>query len=320
MSAATDITLHQEARAHRRRRVVLLVGLVALVGLAGLLGAAWAFSPATGDVVARVRTRVEGHHGSEVPLGRIAPELREAVVATEDERFFRHHGVDLIGVVRALAYDVSHLTLRQGASTITEQLAKDLYLGGDDHSVWRKLEDAAMALRIESGMTKEQIHDAYLNVAYFGHGAHGIGEAARRYFGVSPGRLTLSQSTVLAGLVQAPSADDPFGNPGAARARQADVLVAMLRNHDITGGEARRVLARPLPLTGGTVLPPARGVDVSLGQAFVGWQMATGVAFLVAGSIILVTMRRHRPALWRWAPAVGMVAGLLLVARSLRGD
>jgi membrane peptidoglycan carboxypeptidase len=81
--------------------------------------------------------------GRPVALDRIAPILGQAVVATEDERFYRHHGVDLIGVLRALPYDLAHFSLAQGASTITEQVAKILYLGGNDHTPWRKLEDAA---------------------------------------------------------------------------------------------------------------------------------------------------------------------------------
>jgi hypothetical protein len=92
-----------------------------------------------------------------VALDRIAPILRQAVVATEDERFYRHHGVDLIGVLRALPYDLAHFSLAQGASTITEQVAKILYLRGNDHTLWRKLEDAAVALKLEGRYGKEQL-------------------------------------------------------------------------------------------------------------------------------------------------------------------
>src|SRR5262249_33334956 len=148
--------------------------------------------------------------GSYVPLGSIAVRMREAVVAAEDERFWRHHGVDAIGVARAAAYDVSHFSLRQGASTITEQLGKDLYLGGDDRSPLRKVEDAVVAVRLESHLSKDQILELYLNEVYFGAGAVGVDQASERYFGVSPSHLSLAEASLLAGLIQAPTLDDPF--------------------------------------------------------------------------------------------------------------
>jgi membrane peptidoglycan carboxypeptidase len=96
-----------------------------------------------------------------VALEGTAPILRQAVVATEDERHYRHHGIDLIGLLRALPYDLAHCSLAQGASTITEQLGKILYLSGDDHTPWRKLEDAALALKLESRYSKQQLLTAY---------------------------------------------------------------------------------------------------------------------------------------------------------------
>src|SRR5207247_3610583 len=146
--------------------------------------------------------RVRSLGGTAVALSGISRVRRQAVVDTEDERFYRHHGVDLIGVGRALVYDVSHASAAQGASTITEQLVKDLYLGGDDHSPWRKVEAAAMALRVENQLTKDQILDGYLNTVDFGHGAYGAEAAARRFFGVSAAALSPPQATLLAGLTQ----------------------------------------------------------------------------------------------------------------------
>src|SRR2546429_9136727 len=106
--------------------------------------------------------------------------MREAIVATEDERFYRHDGIDAVGILRAVPYDLSHLSLAQGASTITEQLAKLVYLGGDDSSAWAKLRDAAIALHIESQYSKEQILGDYLNTVYFGAGAVGVEPASKR--------------------------------------------------------------------------------------------------------------------------------------------
>src|SRR5438552_10251563 len=163
MALASEAEATPAISARRWRRAAMAAALAAVLGLAGIPAAAWILSPSTSGILGRVRADVRLHRGAEVPLDRIAPQLRQAVVDTEDERFYRHHGVDVIGILRAAAYDASHLTFTQGASTITEQLAKDLYLGGNDHSVWRKLEDAAMAMRVEAQFSKEQILDAYLN-------------------------------------------------------------------------------------------------------------------------------------------------------------
>src|ERR1700757_4676137 len=117
------------------RRPLLAGACVAVAGLVGLLAVAWFTVGSASDLGARVQSELRTHHAAFVPLASVAPAMRQAVVATEDERFYRHHGIDLIGVARSAAYDVTHLSLQQGASTITEQLAKDLYLGGDDHSI-----------------------------------------------------------------------------------------------------------------------------------------------------------------------------------------
>jgi membrane peptidoglycan carboxypeptidase len=117
-----------------RRRSVWLVIASLVAALASLLATAWLTSPAGTGLPARVQSRLRGTGGHAVPLSAVPLILREAVVATEDERFYQHQGIDLIGVIRALPYDVVHVTLAQGASTITEQVAKILYLQGNDHN------------------------------------------------------------------------------------------------------------------------------------------------------------------------------------------
>src|SRR5436190_355298 len=175
--AASARTLREPARAGprplpadshrlpRRRffRCITVIGSVVVIALVSVFAAAWVRSPSTSRVLSLARSRAESLGGTPVPLWAISPLIQQAVVDTEDERFYRHHGVDLVGVGRALVYDVSHASAAQGASTITEQLVKDLYLGGDDHSPWRKVEAAAMALRVENQLTKGQILDGYLN-------------------------------------------------------------------------------------------------------------------------------------------------------------
>jgi membrane peptidoglycan carboxypeptidase len=301
-----------------RRPLLAIVGL-ALAGVVALLAVAWFAVGSAGDVGARVRADLQAHHAAFVPLDAVAPAMRQAVVDTEDERFYRHHGIDLIGLARSAAYDVTHLSLQQGASTITEQLAKDMYLDGDDHSVWRKLKDAALALHIESRLSKEQILGDYLNTVYFGAGSFGIGQASQRYFGTTPAHLSLADASMLAGLIQAPSADDPLTDPGAARSRQADVLTSMIRNHDITLDEGERVMVQPLRLAGGKTIPAVTSVDLAPGPAFSGPEMAAGLAVLIGSIVVLAVLWRRRSRMWRVLPAATAVVGLFLAARALHG-
>lgn len=147
----------------------LLAGLVLVAAvLVALAVAAWLSTPTPAGLQQQVGARLRRVGGTPIALARISPLLRDAVVSTEDERFYRHRGIDLIGVVRAIPYDLAHLSLAQGASTITEQVAKLIYLGGNDHTLWRKFKDAALAVKLESYYNKEQILDAYLNSVYFG--------------------------------------------------------------------------------------------------------------------------------------------------------
>jgi penicillin-binding protein 1A len=290
--------------------------LAAFVGLFAMLSTtAWLTSPSGSGLDAHISVRLRAGGGRPVALDRMAPIFRQAVVATEDERFYHHHGIDLLGLLRALPYDLAHLSLAQGASTITEQLGKILYLGGNDHAPWRKLEDAALALKLEGLYSKEQLLDAYLNSAYFGHGAYGAWAASKRYFGITPNRLTLPQATLLAGLIQAPSADDPILHPDAARARQVDVLRSLVRDGVVTRSEASAVLSRPLPLRNAPPLHALVGVDLASGPAFVWWELAVGMIAIVGGVAALLAVRRRAgSAAPRAAVSIAVVATIVLGA------
>jgi len=136
--------------------------------------------------------------------------IRDAVVAIEDKRFYYHHGVDLRAIIRAAYADVAAGTIVEGGSTITQQLVKQLYVG-DDETIQRKIDEALLAWQLEDQLTKEQILTKYLNTIYFGQGAYGIQAAARSYFAIDAKELSLSQSALLAGLIRAPNDFDPFG-------------------------------------------------------------------------------------------------------------
>jgi penicillin-binding protein 1A len=271
-----------------RRRLLnwTLWGVLALfVAVLVLLAAALTAAPAVDDLAARVDRFARVHGGQTLPLGAEAPLLREAVVATEDERFYQHHGLDLIGILRAIPYDLSHLSVAQGASSIPEQLAKIVYLGGRDHSPWRKAEDAALALRLGSRYTHEQILSAYLDVVYFGEGSYGAAAASRHYFRRSARDLDLAEASMLAGLVQAPSLYDPANNPAATRRRQIEVLRSMVRNGYVTSSEAHAVLSRPLRLATGTVLPTFGQVGLAPGAPF-DWGELALASLLLALAIL----------------------------------
>lgn len=257
--------------------------------------------------------------GTPIALARVSPLLRDAVVAIEDERFYRHQGIDLIGVVRAVPYDLAHLSLAQGASTITEQVAKLIYLGGNDHTLWRKLEDAALAVKLESRYDKEQILDAYLNSVYFGAGVTGAYAASERFFGIPPRALDLARASLLAGLIQAPAAYDPLRDPQAARLRQLDVLRALVRSGFATQEEAADAAAVPLPIRGARPLPAISGVEFQSGPAFVWPELVAGAATLLAALSGLFVLRRARVKgpLRRLGAEAGLGLVLLLAAAAI---
>jgi len=285
---------------------VLALVILAVVAVAS---AAWVASPSPSRLATSVDTRLHATTGKPVDPSAIPPILREAVVSTEDERFYRNHGIDVIGVIRALPYDITHLSFAQGASTIAEQVAKVLYLGGNDHNPWRKLEDAAVAWKLENQYTKAQILAAYLNMAYFGENAYGIEAASERYFGIPPRRLGVAQASLLAGLIQAPSLYDPYRDPTLARARQAQVLRSLVRNGFLDIRQAASTLAQPLHLRYGVTLPPVRGVDLAPGPAFVWWQLLLGAAAVLGAAAGLVATRLRR----EWLPHGVLVFRLVLV-------
>ena len=305
-----------------RPGLTLLVASGSVAVVAALLGAVWVATPRAGDLNTRLAAREQATGVRGVPLQQIAPVMREAIVATEDERFYSNHGVDLLGIARAIPYDIGHLSFAQGASTITDQLVKLLYLNGNDHSPWRKLEDLALALKISTRYSKEQVLDAYLNTVYFGAGAYGIGAAAKTFFATTPVRLDLAQASLLAGLVQAPTIYDPLTHPLVARARQVEVLRSLVRDGYATSSAATRVVASPLRLRGTSELPALTGLVIRSQPAFAFSLFVIGVAMIVAAGVALAAFRRrplrHRVARAsvRWACLLAALAGLITVTNS----
>jgi membrane peptidoglycan carboxypeptidase len=189
----------------------------------------------------RYGDKVATLHGAEnridVPYRAIAPVMRTAIVDIEDHSFWQNPGFDLKSIVRAALADLRSGSAVQGASTITEQLAKQLYLK-DNGTLRYKIQEFLLGLKLAQIYSKRQILDMYLNTVYFGDGAFGIGAAANVYFDERPSQLTLAQASLLAGLPQAPSLYDPYVNFKLAKARQWQVLQAMVRYGAITERQA----------------------------------------------------------------------------------
>ncbi|WP_062208790.1 transglycosylase domain-containing protein [Aureimonas sp. AU12] len=174
--------------------------------------------------------------GEAVALDRMSPYLPQAVMAIEDRRFYSHWGVDPIGIVRAFSENVAAGETVQGGSTLTQQLAKNVFLN-PDQTIQRKVQEAILALWLEHKFTKDQILEMYLNRVYFGSGATGVQAAARRYFDKNADELSLVEAATLAGVLKAPSRLSPVRDAAAARARAEIVLQAMEDEGFITQAE-----------------------------------------------------------------------------------
>src|SRR3954470_2831576 len=174
------------------------------------------------------------------PYGKIPAEMRAAMISTEDRRFRTHIGVGPIGVARSIKVRMQTGRWRQGGSTITQQLARNIFLT-NNRTFARKIKEGILALALERKFTKDQILELYLNRVYFGGGAYGIDAASRKFFGHGADHLSLGEAAIIAGLVKAPSNYSPTADVEAARDRSSVVLQTMARNGFITPDEAASV-------------------------------------------------------------------------------
>src|SRR5216117_3935631 len=174
-----------------------------------------------------------------VPLDKIPRQLVNTLVAIEDSRFFEHRGLDFVGIARAAITNLVSGKIRQGASTITQQLARSLFLS-PKRDFERKAKEALLALKMEQILGKEQILELYLNQIYFGHGAYGVQSAAQTYFNKDIGQVTLPEAAFIAGLPKGPSDYSPYVHPQAAKRRQLAVLRRMVDEGFITAEEEKR--------------------------------------------------------------------------------
>jgi penicillin-binding protein 1A len=227
---------------------LLVRALVAVVVLgAALFGIGWVLTPSVADAPSRVAAELAAHSAPALQ-GPVPARMAEALIATENSRFYGTPGIDPVSVLRA------PVTLVTGhdpsGATLEQQLAKNLYERGGRAPV-AKLEEAALAVKLDRAWSKQQILRMYLDDGYYGHGYYGLTAAAIGYFGARPAELTWAQASLLAGLFQAPSAYDPLAHPELARARQAHVLDRLVAVGALTRARADAVAAEPWGLRPG---------------------------------------------------------------------
>jgi penicillin-binding protein 1A len=182
--------------------------------------------------------------GANVALKDLPPYLPKAFIAIEDRRFYSHYGVDPVGIARAAVANILHRGVSQGGSTLTQQLAKNLFLT-QERTLQRKLQEVELAFWLERKHSKSEILELYLNRVYFGSGAYGVEAAAQRYFGKSAKNVTIAEAAMLAGLVKSPTRLAPNRNPEGAEKRAQTVLSAMADAKFITDAQAQASIGHP---------------------------------------------------------------------------
>jgi penicillin-binding protein 1A len=209
------------------------------------------------DMDGKFYSRFRSENRVSVRLDKVAPEFVSALLAREDSRFFQHHGIDPVGILRAVVRNLTHGSVREGASTITQQLARNSFpLGG--HTLHRKILEAFVAFRIEGKFAKKQILEFYINRIYFGSGFYGVETASQAYFGKPAWQMNLSESAMLVGIIRSPNRFSPFHNREGATAQRDAVLERMAKLKMITREQADRAAHSRLAIS---KKPPAIAQD-----------------------------------------------------------
>ncbi|MGZ3454761.1 MAG: penicillin-binding protein 1C [Polyangiales bacterium] len=324
-----------------RRHVVLAIALAVLLPPLVLIAVALSMSlppelsagtPPPGSVVVvdrdghllREARADDGTRARWIPLSEMGPNVIAAMIAAEDRRFYTHHGVDPWAVGRAAFDDVRHLRVVSGASTLTMQLARTLR--PHRRSFLGKLEEMALAIRIESSVSKERILEEYLNRVAFGPNLRGIGAASRAYLDKAPKDLSIAEAAMLAGLVRGPALYAPDRAPQKARTRRAVVLARMLDLHEITADQKKIADGEPISIVASS---PAFGaphlvaglLDGSLRtlQPGLGWTSAARVETTIDGSLQRQAEATVRTVLERVAEK-NVTAASVVVIDNATGD
>nr|MDQ3620998.1 PBP1A family penicillin-binding protein [Verrucomicrobiota bacterium] len=247
-------------RPHRKWLLYPLLGLFLVVLLLCLVYGFWASAfditkvremrerSTVYDMDARVYSRLQGENRIVVPRGGVSENFVQALLVREDSRFYYHHGIDPIGVARAIIRNFRRGSLQQGASTLTQQLARNSFpLGGK--TLHRKILEAFVAMRIEQAYTKEEILEHYMNRIYFGTGVHGIEAASQAYFGKPAKDLSVGEAAMIAGIIRGPHRYSPFNNWAGAIAQRDQVLERMVKLKKLSKAQSTAARETPIKLT-----------------------------------------------------------------------
>jgi len=232
---------NSRARRYLKRAAItlLVLILVAIIGVAIL----WGATPSAGEATQLARAQAQ-QHGIAYPGPPVPSNFARPLIATEDKRFYAEPGVDVLAVGRVAWAEVSNGS-DQGGATLEQQLAKMLYTPAETGPT-AELKQMVLALKLNATYSKAQILALYAEVAYYGHGYYGLEQASCGYFGHPAADLTVSQGAMLAGVVNAPSLDDPIADPVSARQRLEHVIARMVAVGDLSSAQAKTALAAPL--------------------------------------------------------------------------
>jgi hypothetical protein len=233
-------------RRYLRRAAISLAAVIAVLAIAA--GVLWVSTPSASEAT-KLAESLAKQRGTTYPGPGVPENFARPLIATEDHRFYSEPGVDLLAVGRVLQAKVTNGS-DQGGATIEQQLAKMLYTPGQA-GFNAEVKQVALAVKLNIAFSKQQILDLYAEVAYYGHGFYGLEQASCGYFGHPAKDLTVVQGAMLAGVVNAPSVDDPINDPANARARLEHVIARMVAVGYLTKAQGQRVLGTPLGLTAG---------------------------------------------------------------------
>ena len=225
-----------------KRIVLVLLIAIVIVGIVVLANGYGLYKDALEEMSLEDKVKEIREDEDFVPLTSLPIEYQQAVIAVEDHRFKEHGAIDLIAIGRAIWVNITNLELREGGSTITQQVAKNLYFIEDNNNpIKRKVAEIFMAFKLESEYSKDDILEMYVNTIYFGDGYYGIKEACNGYLDKEPQNMTLYESTMMAGIPNAPSVYAPTVNPDLTRKRQEKVIDSIVEYGYLTQEEADNI-------------------------------------------------------------------------------